>query len=120
MPPTFGHDYLMPMLPAFLERYPDVQLDLGFENRQVDLIGEGVDAAIGGGMELPAGSWPGAWRRCMSSPWLRRNTCEIGRLPAAAARIGHAGRAFHAVGPHRTRAGLEDAQPRRRRDDAGA
>jgi DNA-binding transcriptional LysR family regulator len=55
MPPVFGHDYLMPMLPAFLERYPDVQLDLGFENRQVDLIGEGVDAAIGGGMELPAG-----------------------------------------------------------------
>jgi DNA-binding transcriptional LysR family regulator len=55
MPPTFGQDYLMPMLPAFLARYPDVQLDLGFENRQVDLIGEGFDAAIGGGMELPAG-----------------------------------------------------------------
>ena len=55
MPSTFGHDYLMPMLPAFLARYPDVQLDLGFENRQVDLIGEGFDAAIGGGMELPAG-----------------------------------------------------------------
>jgi DNA-binding transcriptional LysR family regulator len=55
MPSSFGHDYLMPMLPAFLARYPDVQLDLGFENRQVDLIGEGFDAAIGGGMELPAG-----------------------------------------------------------------
>lgn len=55
MPSTFGQDYLMPMLPAFLARYPDVQLDLGFENRQVDLIGEGFDAAIGGGMELPAG-----------------------------------------------------------------
>lgn len=55
MPSTFGHDHVMPMLPAFLARYPDVQLDLGFENRQVDLIGEGFDAAIGGGMELPAG-----------------------------------------------------------------
>lgn len=55
MPSSFGHDYLMPILPAFLARYPDVQLDLGFENRQVDLIGEGFDAAIGGGMELPAG-----------------------------------------------------------------
>jgi DNA-binding transcriptional LysR family regulator len=55
MPSTFGQDYLMPMLPTFLARYPDVQLDLGFENRQVDLIGEGFDAAIGGGMELPAG-----------------------------------------------------------------
>ncbi|WP_454759660.1 LysR substrate-binding domain-containing protein [Caulobacter segnis] len=55
VPSTFGHDYVIPMLPAFLARYPDVQLDLGFENRQVDLIGEGFDAAIGGGMELPAG-----------------------------------------------------------------
>lgn len=55
VPSTFGHDYLLPMLPTFLAAYPDVQLDLGFENRQVDLIGEGFDAAIGGGMELPAG-----------------------------------------------------------------
>jgi len=55
MPSTFGQDHVMPLLPAFLERYPDVQLDLSFENRQVDLIGEGFDAAIGGGMELPAG-----------------------------------------------------------------
>jgi len=52
---TFGLDHVLPLAPAFLERYPDVQLDWSFENRQVDLIGEGFDAAIGGGMELASG-----------------------------------------------------------------
>ncbi len=46
---------MLPLLPAFIERYPDVQVDWSFENRQVDLIGEGFDAAIGGGMELAPG-----------------------------------------------------------------
>ena len=55
MPPTFGLDYVLPLLPAFMMQYPDVQVDWSFENRQVDLIGEGFDAAIGGGMELAPG-----------------------------------------------------------------
>lgn len=55
MPVSFGLDYVLPLLPAFIERYPDVQVDWSFENRQVDLIGEGFDAAIGGGMELAPG-----------------------------------------------------------------
>jgi DNA-binding transcriptional LysR family regulator len=55
MPLTFGLDYVLPLLPAFIERYPDVQVDWSFENRQVDLVGEGFDAAIGGGMELSPG-----------------------------------------------------------------
>jgi DNA-binding transcriptional LysR family regulator len=46
---------VLPLLPAFIERYPDVQVDWSFENRQVDLIGEGFDAAIGGGMEPAPG-----------------------------------------------------------------
>jgi DNA-binding transcriptional LysR family regulator len=46
---------VLPLLPAFLERYPDVELDWSFENRRVDLIGEGFDAAIGGGMDLAPG-----------------------------------------------------------------
>ena len=55
MPQTFGLDHVLPVLPSFMARYPDVQLDLSLENRQVDLIGEGFDAAIGGGMDLAAG-----------------------------------------------------------------
>jgi DNA-binding transcriptional LysR family regulator len=43
------------MLPGFLARYPRVQAEWHFENRQVDLVAEGYDAAIGGGFELTPG-----------------------------------------------------------------
>ena len=52
---TFGLDYILPMLPGFLSRYPQVKPDWQFDNRQVDLIAEGFDAAIGGGFELASG-----------------------------------------------------------------
>ncbi|RKF51094.1 LysR family transcriptional regulator [Paraburkholderia fungorum] len=55
MAPTFGITYVMPLLPAFLARYPLVRPDWHFENRQVDLIAEGYDAALGGGFDLAPG-----------------------------------------------------------------
>ena len=55
MSPTFGVEHILPLLPAFLERYPLVRPDWYFENRPVDLIAEGYDAAIGGGFELSPG-----------------------------------------------------------------
>lgn len=51
----FGLDYLLPLLPAFLARYPAVLPEWQFENRSVDLIAEGLDVAIGGGFELTPG-----------------------------------------------------------------
>ncbi len=55
MPPTFGCAHILPLLPGFLARYPRVQAEWHFENRQVDLVAEGYDAAIGGGFELTPG-----------------------------------------------------------------
>jgi DNA-binding transcriptional LysR family regulator len=52
---AFGRTYLVPLLGDFLARYPAVVPDWHFENRQVDLIGEGFDAAIGGGFRLAQG-----------------------------------------------------------------
>ena len=52
---TFGVDYIVSLLPDFLKLYPKVHPDWQFESRQVDLIAEGFDAAIGGGVELPPG-----------------------------------------------------------------
>ena len=52
---NFGADYILPLLPAFLARYPGIRPDWQFETRQVDLIAEGYDAAIGGGIELAPG-----------------------------------------------------------------
>nr|WP_279309458.1 MULTISPECIES: LysR family transcriptional regulator [Pseudomonas] len=55
LPPTFGLDHVLPLLPQFLARYPQIRPEWHFENRQVDLIAEGYDAAIGGGFELTPG-----------------------------------------------------------------
>jgi len=55
LPPSFGAAHILPLLPAFLAQYPQVRPEWHFENRQVDLIGEGYDAAIGGGFELSPG-----------------------------------------------------------------
>ncbi|MDD0975392.1 LysR family transcriptional regulator [Pseudomonas fontis] len=52
---VFGRLYILPMLGEFLRRFPAISPDWHFDNRQVDLIGQGFDAAIGGGFELPPG-----------------------------------------------------------------
>lgn len=52
---TFGRDYVVPMLGAFLQRYPAITPDWHFDNSPVDLIAQGFDAAISGAMELSPG-----------------------------------------------------------------
>lgn len=52
---VFGNRYVVPLLGEFMGRFPDISPDWHFDNRQVDLIGQGFDAAIGGGFELPQG-----------------------------------------------------------------
>ncbi len=49
---SIANAILIPALPDFFERYPDIVLDLGSGDRPVNLIEEGVDCAIRGG-ELP-------------------------------------------------------------------
>ncbi|GJD64725.1 LysR family transcriptional regulator [Methylobacterium frigidaeris] len=52
LPPTLGATQILPLLPGFLARYPRIKPEWYFENRQVDLVAEGYDAAIGGGFDL--------------------------------------------------------------------
>lgn len=40
---------LIPALPEFHARYPDIQIDLGVSDRMVDLIGDNVDCVVRGG-----------------------------------------------------------------------
>ena len=42
----FGKHYLMPLLPAFLQRYPDITLDLVLCDQVVDLLDDRADVAI--------------------------------------------------------------------------
>jgi LysR family transcriptional regulator, regulator for bpeEF and oprC len=45
-PTLLGRTYLLPRVKAFLNRYPEVELDLQIGDRFIDLIEEGVDVAI--------------------------------------------------------------------------
>lgn len=55
MAPAFGRRYVLPLMGPLLERHPGLRLDWHFDNRQVDLIGEGFDAGISGGVEINSG-----------------------------------------------------------------
>jgi DNA-binding transcriptional LysR family regulator len=63
---AFGRQYILPVLADFMAQYPDIQPDWRFENRQVDLINEGIDVAIGGGIELS----PGVVARELARPYM--------------------------------------------------
>ena len=52
---AFGRDHILPLLGDFLTLYPAIKPDWRFDNRQVNLIGEGFDAAIGGGIDIAPG-----------------------------------------------------------------
>ena len=53
--PTFGAAYVLPLLPELLRRYPLIRPEWHFENRAVDLVADGFDAAIGAGFDLAPG-----------------------------------------------------------------
>lgn len=55
MPSPLAALVVVPALPGFHARYPDIVLDLGASDRKVDIIGENVDCVIRGG-ELADGS----------------------------------------------------------------
>lgn len=45
-PTSFGGCVIAPLTATFLQRYPDVRVELDLTNRMVDLVEEGVDLAI--------------------------------------------------------------------------
>ena len=49
VPSPFASMLLVPALPDFRARYPDIRLELGVSDRPVDLIGENVDCVVRGG-----------------------------------------------------------------------
>ena len=51
-PMSFGRLHIAPLIPKFIELYPNVQVDLVMDDRVVDLVEGGFDIAIRGG-DLP-------------------------------------------------------------------
>ncbi|ERK12684.1 Transcriptional regulator, LysR family [Serratia fonticola AU-P3(3)] len=47
--PTIGYRFLLPMMPNFRKAYPEVELELDFNDQLVDLIDDGFDVVIRSG-----------------------------------------------------------------------
>lgn len=45
-PLSYGIEHLAPILPTFMERFPDLTVDLTLSDRRADLVEEGIDVAI--------------------------------------------------------------------------
>jgi DNA-binding transcriptional LysR family regulator len=43
---TFARIHLMPRLPEFLARYPDLEMEVVLDDRNIDLVQEGIDVAL--------------------------------------------------------------------------
>lgn len=49
VPSPIARLILVPALPGFFERYPDIQVHMGVSDRRVDLVADGVDCVLRGG-----------------------------------------------------------------------
>jgi DNA-binding transcriptional LysR family regulator len=47
--PAIGTRLLLPVLPEFVRRYPEIELDIDYNDRLVDVIEEGLDAVVRSG-----------------------------------------------------------------------
>ncbi|MBO9537449.1 LysR family transcriptional regulator [Herbaspirillum sp.] len=68
---SFGMDQVVPLLPEFMETYPNVRVRLSLSDNLVDIIGSGVDVAIRMG-------------HLQDSMLLSRKLCHLQRLIVAA------------------------------------
>jgi LysR family transcriptional regulator for bpeEF and oprC len=96
--PLLARLYLVPLLPRFFDRYPDVSVELSASERHVDLIGEGIDLALRHG-PLPDSSLTA--RAVATSPFVTVATPDyLGRhgTPTTPAELeGHACVVFAAM-----------------------
>lgn len=53
IPITFGMDRIVPHMPALVAKYPALRIDLRLEDRQIDLVLDGIDVAVRVGAAPP-------------------------------------------------------------------
>lgn len=46
LPTTFGLRYVAPLIPGFLQLYPEIETEICFTDRKIDFVDDGVDIAI--------------------------------------------------------------------------
>jgi LysR family glycine cleavage system transcriptional activator len=82
--PSVASSWLVPRLPDFVARHPDVQINLDSSTRLVTFAEDGVDVA----MRFGAGQWPGLRAEHLFDEWLTpvASPTLLRRLGAGAAR----------------------------------
>jgi DNA-binding transcriptional LysR family regulator len=77
---TFARIHLIPRLPEFLQRHPDLEIEVVLDDRNVDLVQEGIDVALRLGRKLADSSL--TVRRIASAP------CVVVGTPSYFAQAG--------------------------------
>ncbi len=105
LPLAFGHHYAAPALWGLMERYPDLEIDICFSDRMIDLAQEGFDIAVRIG-PLPDTDRLSARRLgeqvmglAASPAYLQRR----GRIECIEALAAHRGIAYRSNNVHRSR-----------------
>ncbi|TKB50164.1 LysR family transcriptional regulator [Ferrimonas aestuarii] len=55
MTQAFGSMHLMPLIPEFMSRYPNLELEISFLDHKVDVVNEGLDLLLTMSEQLPLG-----------------------------------------------------------------
>ena len=60
IPSSLGLSVIIPALPDFYARYPDIKLELGVSDRPIDILTENIDCVVRAGEITDSRWWPGA------------------------------------------------------------
>jgi DNA-binding transcriptional LysR family regulator len=55
LPTSYGHHRVLPLLPTFSRKYPQIEIELQLSNRNVDFTDEGFDLAVRGRVQPDSG-----------------------------------------------------------------
>jgi DNA-binding transcriptional LysR family regulator len=55
LPTSYGHARILPLIPAFRARFPNVNIDVNLTNRNVDFTAEGFDLVVRGRLQADSG-----------------------------------------------------------------
>jgi len=105
VPLAFGHHYAAPALWGLMDRYPELEIEISFADRMIDLVQEGFDIAVRIG-PLPDTDRLSARRLGEQSVGLAASPAylqRVGRIESIDDLAGHRGIAYRTNTLHRSR-----------------
>ena len=105
VPLAFGHHYAAPALWGLMDRYPELEIEVCFSDRMIDLVQEGFDIAVRIG-ELPDTDRLNARRLGEQAMGLAASPAylqRVGQIESVDDLTGHRGIAYRTNNPHRSR-----------------